>query len=98
MDAITPPTDFAALRRALDEAHEIAAVAGIRDQAIVEETHARRARNKEATRQAREIQLLAIRKGGQLLTKSGQAGLRKSGRATKGSARVRLRGFQRSQT
>jgi hypothetical protein len=72
------------LCRALDDAREVAAVVGIHDQAITLETNARRARNKEARRKAREIWLEAERKAGQLLIDTGKAGLRESGRATKG--------------
>jgi DNA topoisomerase VI subunit B len=86
MDALPPLPDFDALRRALEEAHEVAEVAGIRDQAIALETHARRrARNTEAKRKATEIQLCAMRKAGQLLLEAGKAGLRGTGRPTKGA-------------
>jgi hypothetical protein len=48
------------------------------------EKNARRARDKEAKRKARELWLGAERKAGQLLIDAGKAGLRESGRATKG--------------
>ena len=62
MDALTPLPDFDVMRREIEEAHEVAGVAGIRDQAIALETYARRARNTGAEREAVEIQLLAMRK------------------------------------
>jgi hypothetical protein len=49
------------------------------------ETYARRARNTEAERKATEIQLCAMRKAGQLLIEAGKAGLRETGRPTKGA-------------
>jgi len=85
MDALTPLPDFAALRREIEEAHEVAEVACIRDRAIAWATNARRARNTEAERQAVEIQLLAMRKAGQLLIAMQKAGLRETGRPTKGA-------------
>src|SRR5258708_38491270 len=69
---------------ALDETHEVAAVVDIHDRAITLEKNARRARDKEARRKARELWLGAERKAGQLLIDAGKAGLRESGRATKG--------------
>jgi Histidine kinase-, DNA gyrase B-, and HSP90-like ATPase len=85
MDALTPLPDFDVMRREIEEAHGVAKVAGIRDQAIALETYARRARNVEAERQAVEIQLLAMRKAGQLLIEARKAGLRETGRPTKGA-------------
>jgi DNA topoisomerase VI subunit B len=85
MDALTPLPDSDALRTAVEEAHEVAEVAGIRDQAIALETYARRVRNVEAERQAVEIQFLAMRKAGQLLIAMQKAGLRETGRPTKGA-------------
>jgi hypothetical protein len=85
MDALTPLPDFDVMRREIEEAHEVAKVAGIRDQAIALETYARRARNTGAEREAIEIQLLAMRKAGQLLIEAGKAGLRETGRPTKGA-------------
>jgi hypothetical protein len=81
MDALT---DFNAMFTAIAEAREVDEAVGIRDEAIRLETNARRARNKQARRKARELQLEAARKAGQLLIAMQKAGLRETGRATKG--------------
>ena len=94
MDALTPLPDFDVLRRQIEEAHEVAEVAGIRDRALASETCARRARNVEAERQAVEIQLLAMRKAGQLLIETGRLVCEKPGVLPKGPRLARLRHFR----
>jgi len=85
----TPRLDV--MRREIEEAHEVAKVAGIVIRPSALETYARRARNTGAEREAIEINCSLMRKAGQLLIEAGKAGLRETGRPTKGAKVARLR-------